>query len=162
MERRRCQFARNLVHIGDHQQQTLRRRERGRQRAGLQRSVHRSRRAAFALHLSHVGYRSPYVGDPFRSPLVGPLSHGRRRSDRINRYGLVQAIRNVGYRLIRVHGLEFALHRIPSPQLAGLAYIGTDPGPGRPKPPVVYSMKVGGQARRVRASHTVVTCITRG
>ena len=51
----RRQLAGDLVHVGDHQQQALRRGERRRQRAGLQRAVHRARRAALRLHLDDRG-----------------------------------------------------------------------------------------------------------
>ncbi len=44
VEDRRRQLAGDLVHVGDHQQQALRRREGRRQRAGLQRAVHARRR----------------------------------------------------------------------------------------------------------------------
>ncbi len=47
-----CEFARNLVHVRNHQQQTLRRREGGHQRACLERAVNRASNAAFALELA--------------------------------------------------------------------------------------------------------------
>ena len=58
------QLAGDLVHVGDHQQQALRRREGRRQRAGLQRAVNGAGRAAFALHLDHRRDGAPDVGLP--------------------------------------------------------------------------------------------------
>ncbi len=55
----RVQFARDFVHVRNHKQQSLGRRERRRQRAGLQRAVHRTRGASFALEFDHVGYVAP-------------------------------------------------------------------------------------------------------
>ena len=57
----RGEFPRDLVHVGQHQQQTLRCGERGGQRSGLQRTVHGARRSALGLHLDHVGNRAPEV-----------------------------------------------------------------------------------------------------
>ena len=51
VENRRRQFAGDLVHVGNHQQQSLRGSESGGKRTGLQRAVNRARRAALALHL---------------------------------------------------------------------------------------------------------------
>ena len=53
------QLARDLVHVGDHQEQALRRREGRRERAGLQRAVHRAGGAALRLHLDDVRERLP-------------------------------------------------------------------------------------------------------
>jgi len=60
------QLAGDLVHIRDHQQQTLRRGKGGGKRAGLQGAVHRASRAAFGLHLSHGGDGPPQVRDALR------------------------------------------------------------------------------------------------
>ncbi len=112
---RRRQLAGNFVHVRDHQEKALRCRERGRQRPGLQSSVHRAGRAAFALHLRHMGDGAPDIGHILRGPLIRPLAHRGRRSDGIDGDDLVQAIGNVRHRLIGVHGLEFALHSDPLP-----------------------------------------------
>jgi hypothetical protein len=49
------QFAGDLEHVGDHQQQALRRGEGGGQRPGLQRAVDRAGGAGLALHLDDLG-----------------------------------------------------------------------------------------------------------
>ena len=53
------QLAGDLEHVGQHQQQALGRREGRRQRAGLQRAMHRAGGAALALHLLHDRGRRP-------------------------------------------------------------------------------------------------------
>ena len=57
----RGQLAGDLVHVGDHQQQALRRGEGGGERAGLQRAVEGAGGAAFALHLDHRRHGAPDV-----------------------------------------------------------------------------------------------------
>ncbi len=109
----RGQFAGNLVHVGDHQQQSLRRGKRGRERSGLQGAVHGSGGAAFTLHFDDVGHAAPGVGHALRRPLVRPLAHRRRRSDRVNGDHFARAIRDIGDGFVGVHGLEFALHLHP-------------------------------------------------
>ena len=54
-------FASDLEHIGDHQEQTLARREGGGERTGLQRAVNSSGRSAFRLHLAHNWSHAPDV-----------------------------------------------------------------------------------------------------
>ena len=53
------ELAGDLVHVGDHQKETLRRRERGAQSATLQRTVECTRGATLALHLGHLRDRAP-------------------------------------------------------------------------------------------------------
>ena len=88
----RRQFARNFVHVGDHQQQPLRRRKCGAERACLQRSVHGARSSAFTLQFGDDGDRAPDVTAPFFLPLIGPLAHGGRGCNRINGDDFRQAI----------------------------------------------------------------------
>ena len=52
-------------------------------------------------------------GDTLGSPLVGRLSHGGGRRDRVDSDNLVHPVRSVGDRLVGVHGLELALHVAP-------------------------------------------------
>ena len=75
MKRRRRQFAGNLVHVWDHQQEALRRGKRRRQGAGLQGTVDSACRATLALHFHHAGHRAPDIRNTFRGPLVGPFAH---------------------------------------------------------------------------------------
>ena len=72
------QFARDLIHVGDHQQQPLRGRERCAQRTRQQRTVQRPGRPAFGLHFHHTGNRAPQVVLARRRPFVRKLRHRRR------------------------------------------------------------------------------------
>ena len=65
VQHRRRQLAGDLVHVRDHQQQPLRRGERRRERAALQRAMQRPGGAALALHLDHRGHGAPDVGPPW-------------------------------------------------------------------------------------------------
>ena len=106
VEDRRRQLAGDLEHVRDHQQQTLRRREGRRQRAGLQRAVHGAGGAALALHLDDVRHGAPDVGLALGGPLVGQLAHRRRGRDRIDRADLVDAVCDRGGGLVPVERLD--------------------------------------------------------
>jgi len=107
MDHHRCKFAGDLVHIRDHQEKPLRRRKGRRQGPALKRSVNRSRRAAFALHLHDRRDRPPDILLPLGGPLIGPLAHRRGRRDRVDRDALVHAERDIRDGFPRVHGDEF-------------------------------------------------------
>jgi len=112
VKHRRRQLARDLVHIGQHQHQALRRGEGRGQRARLQRSMHRAGGAALALHLLDDGHIAPNVLDPQRRPLVGNLRHRRGRGDGIDRADLVDAIGDMGDGRIAVHCRGLLAHHI--------------------------------------------------
>ena len=99
----RRQLAGDLVHVGQHQQESLRRRERRGQRAALQRAVHRAGRAALRLHLLDDRHLAPDVLDALGGPRVGQLRHRRRGRDRKDGADLVDAIRDVGGGRVAVH-----------------------------------------------------------
>src|SRR5438270_13195686 len=69
-----------------------------------------TRRAALTLHLNDLWHGAPDVRHALRGPLVRPLTHGRRRGNRINSNDLVDSVSNVRDRLVGVHGLKLALH----------------------------------------------------
>ena len=73
----RRQFAGDLVHVRDHQQQTLRRGEGRGQRAALQGAVQSSGRSTLALHFDHRRDGAPHIGPPGAGPIVGQLGHRR-------------------------------------------------------------------------------------
>jgi hypothetical protein len=77
VKHRRGQLAGDLVHVRDHEEQALGRRERRGQRAGLQRSVNRTRGAALGLHLDDIGNGAPDVLAALGRPLVRELAHVR-------------------------------------------------------------------------------------
>ena len=76
MEDRGRQFAGDLVHIGDHQQQALGSGERGRQSAGGQGAVHSAGSTGFTLHLGDTDRLAEQVFPVMGSPLVRNFSHG--------------------------------------------------------------------------------------
>ena len=69
------QFAGDLEHIGQHQQQTLRCGEGGAGRTGLQCTVQCARRAALGLHLDDLRDRTPQVRALGGRPRVGMFAH---------------------------------------------------------------------------------------
>ncbi len=71
----RRQLACDLVHVRDHQEEPLRRRERGRQRSRLEGAVDRARRAPLGLHRRHERNGAPDVVPALGGPLVGELAH---------------------------------------------------------------------------------------
>ena len=77
MEHGGGELAGDLVHVGDHQQQTLRRREGRRERARCERTVDGAGGAAFALHLDDGGDRTPDVRLRMGGELVARLGHRR-------------------------------------------------------------------------------------
>ena len=107
------QLARDLVHVGQHQQQSLRRRERRREGAALQRAVHGAGGAAFRLHLLDDRNLSPDVLEAPGRPGVGQLRHRRRGRDREDGEDLVDAIRDVGCSRVAVHDDRLRGHADP-------------------------------------------------
>ena len=96
------QLARDLVHVRNHQQQTLRGGEGCGQRAALQCTVQRTRRATLALHLHDGGDRAPNVRTPTAGPFIGQFGHRRGRCDRVNTTQFAEPVRDRRRRLIAV------------------------------------------------------------
>ena len=90
------EFAGDLVHVGDHQQQALRRGKGGRQRTGLQSAVYRAGRAALALHLDHLRDGTPQILEALGRPCIGIFTHRRRRRDRVDRDHFVGQVGDIG------------------------------------------------------------------
>jgi len=84
VEDRGREFAGDLVHVGNHQQQALAGRERRGQGAGLQGTVHGTGGAAFGLHFGHVGHDTPDIWMSLCGPGIRKFSHGRRGCNRVN------------------------------------------------------------------------------
>ena len=91
---RRSEFPGNLVHVRQHEQQTLGCGKRRRQSAALKRTVDSTGSAGLGLHLDHSRDRAPEIGSGLGRPLVRPFAHRRRRSDRIDRYDFVRQVRD--------------------------------------------------------------------
>ena len=102
VEHRGRQLARDLEHVGDHQEEALRGREGRGQRAGLERAVDRARRARPRSASPYVGDVAPDVGLALARPLIGQLGHRRGRRDRVDGADLVDPIGDVGRGLIAV------------------------------------------------------------
>ena len=103
MHRCRGQLTGDLVHVGDHQQETLRCSEGGCEGTGLQRAVQGTCGTAFTLQLFNDGQRAPDILLAFREPLIGPLGHGGRGGDGVDGDDLGEPIGNGGGGLVAIH-----------------------------------------------------------
>ena len=110
MEDGREKFTGDLVHVGDHQEQTLRSGVGGGQRPGCQTAVNGTGGTCFGLHFSNVDFFAPDVFLVFACPLVNPFAHGGRRSDGVNSSGFAQCISDVRGGIITVLCVDFSRH----------------------------------------------------
>ena len=114
VEDRRSELTGDLVHVGDHEEQALRRRKGRRQRAGRQRTVHGTGGAAFGFHFDDRGNRAPDVRLRERGELIARLGHGRGRGDRIDRGHFGARERDLGGGGIAVNHDLFSHFPFPS------------------------------------------------
>ena len=113
------ELARDLVHVGDHQEQALRRREGRRERARLERAVYGPGGPTLGLHLDHVRNGPPYVPPPVGGPLVRPLPHVRGWRDGVDGDDLVRAVGDRRGRLVPIHRDQRSVgHGVPPRQLS--------------------------------------------
>ena len=110
MEHAGKQLTSDLVHVRDHQQQALRSRVGGGQRAGCQRAVHRTRGARLGLHFDDLYGRTENVLLTCGCPLVNAVCHGAGRGDRIDTRDLGKRIRHMCRSGVTVHGLHLSCH----------------------------------------------------
>ncbi|CAB4853452.1 unannotated protein [freshwater metagenome] len=103
------QFAGDLEHLRQHQQQALAGGERGGQRPTKHGTVQRGRSASLTLHLDHLGDDAPQVRVALRAPFIGMLAHWRSGSDRVDRNHLGEQMRNSRDRLIGIDYLTSQL-----------------------------------------------------
>ena len=89
------QLARNFIHIGNHQQQTLRSGVGACQCARAERAVHSARRAALGLHFCNSYLLTPHVGSARGSPFVRNLRHRGRGGNGVNCGYLREGVRNM-------------------------------------------------------------------
>ena len=101
------QLAADLIHVGDHQEQALRSREGGGQRAALEGAVDRAGSAALGLHLGDADLLAEQIDPAVGSPVVGHLRHGRRRGDGVNCGNVGKCVSHMACRGVPVdcHGL---------------------------------------------------------
>ena len=107
MEHAGQQLARDLVHIGDHQQEALRRGEGGGEGTALQRAVHGARGAGLRLHLDDLHGFAEYVLAALCRPLVHQLGHGRGGGDGIDGRHFREHVCHVSRRIVAVTSDEF-------------------------------------------------------
>ena len=103
-------LGRDLVHVGDHQQQTLGSGVRGGQSAGAQRTVYRAGRTGFGLHLHHLDRGAEDVFLSIGAPLVNKVGHGRGRSDGVDGGYLGKRIAYMRRGVVAIHGFHFSSH----------------------------------------------------
>ncbi len=103
-------LAGDLVHIGDHQEQTLRSRVGSSKRACGKGAVNSTGSACLGLHFSYFYRLTEQVVLLFRGPLVGDLSHYRGRGDRVDSSNVGKGIRDPRRSVVAVHGLFFSCH----------------------------------------------------
>ena len=101
------ELACNLVHVGDHEQQTLRRGECGGEGTGLQRAVHGTGSASLRLHLLHADGLTPEVLAATGSPLIDMLGHGRAGSDGIDGSHLREHVTDMRGSLVAITSDKF-------------------------------------------------------
>ena len=107
VEHARKQFTGNLVHIGNHQQETLRGGVGGGESASLQAAVDGTGCTGFGLHLNHFDGLAKDVLLTFSGPFIDILGHRRRRSDRINGGHFTEHVGNMGRSLVTIACQKF-------------------------------------------------------
>ena len=103
----REQFAGDLVHVGDHQQQSLRSGVGRGERSGLESSVYGTCSTAFGLHLDDFDRFTPEVFLARSGPFVHILGHRGGRRDGINGSQLGKEVRDVRSGVVSVARDEF-------------------------------------------------------
>ena len=111
MEDAREPFGGDLVHVRDHEEQTLRCGVGGGEGACGKRTVDGARGAAFGLHLAHFDGGAEDVLLPLGGPHVHEVGHRARRGDRVNARHLSKRIGDVRGGVVAVHRFEFSRHR---------------------------------------------------
>jgi len=102
VEDARLEFAGDLEHVRQHQEQPLARREGRRQRTTLQSAVDNTGGTCLRLHLDDLGHLPPQVPAADRRPGVGQLPHRAGRRDRVDGDDLSELVRHTRRRLVAV------------------------------------------------------------
>ena len=120
-------LARDLVHVRDHQEQTLRSRVGGGQSTGAQRTVNGTGCTCLGLHLDDLDRGAEDVLATLGRPLVDMVGHRAGRRNGIDSRYLGVRIRNICGRLVAVHRLKLTRHiplsshiGIQAPAIAGM------------------------------------------
>ena len=103
----------NLVHIRNHQQQTLRCGVCCGQRTGLKRTMHGACGTGLTLHLLHKNCLTENILSACGAPVVDIFGHSRWRSDGIDCGHFAEHVAHVGCRLVAITGqkLFFFAHK---------------------------------------------------
>ena len=112
MEYRWQQFAGDLVHVRDHQQQALRRGVGGGQRAGVQRAVYSTCGASLRLHLHYLNGGAEDVLLSLCRPLIHIVSHRAGWSDRVDTGNFGKRVGYIRGRVVAVHGFHRSSHNV--------------------------------------------------
>ena len=104
----------HLVHVGDHQQQTLRSGVGGGQSTSGQRAVDGTCSTSFGLHLNNLDGVAKDVLPAGSRPLINVVGHGAGRGDGIDASYFAKCVADVGGSGIAVHSFEFSCqNKIP-------------------------------------------------
>ena len=106
MEHRRGELPGDLEHVGNHQQQALRGRERACQCTCLKRAMNGAGGARLTLHLHNVRNRAEDVLLSGSRPGVRKLAHAAGGSDRVDSHHLVAEVGDRRRRFIAIDGHE--------------------------------------------------------
>ena len=104
------QLAAHFVHVGNHQQQSLRCRIGAGQRTGRQTAVYGRCRAGLALHLTDEHLLAENVLQAIGSPFIANLTDGRRRGDGVYCSHITQGISHMCCCSVAIHSFHFFSH----------------------------------------------------
>ncbi len=102
----------DLVHVGNHQQQTLAGRIGAGERTGAQRSVDCARGACLGFHLADAHRGAEDVLLALGCPLVYVIGHRARRRNGVNTRHLGKCVRDVRRGVVAIHGFELTCHTL--------------------------------------------------
>ena len=120
VEDARQALTRDLVHVRDHEQETLGRRVGGGEGTSAQRAMDSTGGAGLGLHLHHVDGRTEDILLALGCPLVDMIGHRAGRRDRVNTRHFGVRVRNVRGGLVAVHRLELTICHIPLSSRLGI------------------------------------------
>ena len=106
------QFTRDLVHIGDHEEQTLGCGVGGGQSTGCERAVNGTGSTGLRLHFNHLDSVAHDVLQTAGGPGIGYVRHNGRRRDGIDGSHFGKRIRRMRRRGVAVHGKFLSCHEI--------------------------------------------------
>mmetsp|Transcript_373 Transcript_373/g.902 ORF Transcript_373/g.902 Transcript_373/m.902 type:complete len:222 (-) Transcript_373:54-719(-) len=112
MEDARHKLSCDLVHVGNHEQETLRGRESRGQSAHGQASMYSASRSRFGLQLRNAHGHAENVAQALRRPGLGELSHGRGRRDGEDEAIIAQAVGHVSCGLAPVPSADGLLEEV--------------------------------------------------